>query len=232
LIVGENNGTGYSDAQVDDYHHDGVLRWRPPCEMRVRARISQPLLSMRGTAGFGFWNDPLGMTKIDLSQPWWRSIRLPQAVWFFFAGAPTQMKFALDGANNGWKAATLDASSLWAKAMLPFAPLAMLACRWQWAYRRLWPLAERVLKIAEVTIPVEMEQWHDYKLRWEVDKVTFWVDDLQLMSTTRSPRGSLGFVAWVDNQFMIATPQGRFDSGLVATPEQRLDIENLEIMSR
>jgi hypothetical protein len=32
----------------------------------------------------------------------------------------------------------------------------------------------------------------------------------------------LGFVAWVDNQYAIVTPQGRFGSGLVEVPETQL----------
>lgn len=30
-----------------------------------------------------------------------------------------------------------------------------------------------------------------------------------------APRGPLGFVAWVDNQYAVVTPQGRFGFGLL-----------------
>jgi len=54
----------YTDAQLDDYQ--GLPRrrflWRPPLRMTVRARFSHPTGELRGTAGFGFWNDPFLMT--------------------------------------------------------------------------------------------------------------------------------------------------------------------------
>jgi hypothetical protein len=34
--------------------------------------------------------------------------------------------------------------------------------------------------------------------------------------TNTVPQNSLGFIAWMDNQYMIATPQGYFKSGLSA----------------
>src|SRR5687768_14952706 len=48
----------YSDAQLHDYA--GLARrdfpWRPPLAFSIRARLSPHL---QGTAGFGFWNNPL-----------------------------------------------------------------------------------------------------------------------------------------------------------------------------
>src|SRR5688572_6280055 len=75
----------YSNAQVDDYHLDGLMRWQAPVQMSVRARFSHAEAALGGTAGFGFWNDPFGMTKIGAGLPLIPRFRLPQAVWYFFA---------------------------------------------------------------------------------------------------------------------------------------------------
>src|SRR3954469_2827171 len=140
LTLGKNVGDGYCDAQLDDYHHDGQMRWRPPVQMALRARFSHPQGALLGTAGFGFWNDPFGMTQIAQRRSWRSYGRLPQAVWYFFGAPPTNLAFASEIAGYGWKAATLDASEARAMALLPFAPFAVLVCRWRRGYKLLWPI--------------------------------------------------------------------------------------------
>jgi len=88
LTLDAQDGTRYGDAQLDDYHTAGVLGWRPPVRLRIRARFSHAAAMLRGTAGFGFWNDPFGMTKAVMPLSWLPKLRLPQAVWFFFALPP------------------------------------------------------------------------------------------------------------------------------------------------
>jgi hypothetical protein len=230
LTLGKSDGQSYSDVQVDDYHIDGLMHWQPPVQMRVRARFSHPQALLRGTAGFGFWNDPFGMTKIKTGISWLPRLRLPQAIWYFFASQPSDMQLALDVAGFGWKAATIDARNVLAKILLPITPLGMLACRWRWGYRRLWPLAQRVLKIDEAVLSVAMDGWHEYQIEWDHNGVRFVVDGSEVLRTRYSHRGPLGFVVWVDNQYMVATPQGRLRSGMIATNEQQwMEIASLEV---
>ena len=231
LVLPANSGTTYGDAQLDDYHRDGVMRWNAPLRLRVLARFSHPAALLRGTAGFGFWNDPFGMTAIGNDRAWWRRIRLPQALWFFFASSPSNMALAADVPGCGWKAATIDAGRLAAKTLLPLAPLGMLACRAPVLYRHVWPLAQRVLKIDERLLPITMDEWHNYELDWERKGATFRIDGAVVFRTRFSPIGPLGFVAWIDNQTMVATPQGQIRSGLIATDEQWLEIAALEVES-
>jgi hypothetical protein len=216
----------YSDAQLDDYHLDGTMRWRPPVQMRVRARFSHSASALHGTAGFGFWNDPFGMTG---RKSGFLGVRLPQAIWYFFASAPSNMQLAQDVPGFGWKAALLDASSPLAVMQMPFAPLGMLAFRWRWLYRQLWPVAQRLLKIDEMPVTVALESWHDYELVWGGEGARFVVDGETILTTRYAPRGPLGFVAWIDNQFMVATPQGRFRHGVVATATQWMELARLEV---
>jgi hypothetical protein len=89
----------YSDAQLQDYA--GLARrdypWRPPLHFSIEARFSS---GVHGTAGFGFWNNPLSLRGVPA---------LPRALWFFWASAPSQMELAQGKPGHGWKAATIDA---------------------------------------------------------------------------------------------------------------------------
>jgi hypothetical protein len=94
-----------------------------------------------------------------------------------------------------------------------------------------WPLAQRVLKIDETIISVEMDHWHDYGLEWGGQEVRFIVDGETIFHTRFSPQGPLGFVAWIDNQYMVATPQGRFRHGIVASATQSMELAALEVVA-
>lgn len=139
------------------------------------------------------------------------------------------MALALDVAGYGWKAATIDASRLLAKALLPVAPLGMLACRLPFLYRRVWPIAQRILRIDEAELRVAIDEWHEYILEWRMNDVRFMVDGVVMRQTACSPRGPLGLVVWIDNQYMVATPQGQVRNGVIATGRQTLEITDLEV---
>ncbi len=212
----------YCNAQLDDYHADDLMRWRPPVRLRVRARFSYDVDELVGTAGFGFWNDPLGMT--GRKRP-----RLPQCAWCFFGSPPTNLAFALDVPGHGWKAATLDAATPLTVILLPLAPFAFVALRWSWLYRRIWPTAQRLWRIAEQTLALDMRQWHEYEMTWTEQQLTWKVDGQIQFQTPRVPKGPLGLVVWIDNQTMVATPQGRFRHANLANGPQWMEIEKLEV---
>jgi hypothetical protein len=215
----------YSDAQIDDYR--GLprrsLRWRPPLQLIVRARFSHPAGVLRGTAGFGFWNDPFMMTGA-------RWPALPRAIWFFYASPPSDMQLAIGVPGYGWKAATLDATRLRALVLAPLAPIAVLAMRSHSLYRRLWPPIQHALGVREGLLPVDMTDWHVYALEWRLDRAHFYVDGEPVLDNALSPRGPLGFVMWLDNQYMVVTPGGRLGWGLLEiNGEQWMEVSQLEI---
>lgn len=215
----------YNNAQVDDYRSLSrrAFAWTAPLAFSLTARFSHPATELLGTAGFGFWNDPLLMTG-------WRMPTLPRAIWFLFASPPSRMEFAMDVAGWGWKATVIDALHLTAVAALPGAPLAALLCRAPRMYRRLWPLAQRILRVDEATVGVDLTEWHDYKIIWEKRRATFAVDGESILATNCSPRGRLGLVIWIDNQYMVATPQGRIRHGVITAGEtQWLEYCNLAV---
>ncbi|HEX6383784.1 MAG TPA: hypothetical protein VF177_03845 [Anaerolineae bacterium] len=222
---------GYTDAQIDDYGGDHGGRrpgrrhypWRPDVTLHLRARFSHPVGEVVGTAGFGFWNAPFG-------DPTVRWPALPQTVWFFYGSAPTDLPLAGDGPGRGWFAATLDATMGTAVALAPLAPLILLVNQIAGLRRRVWPLVQRGLGISYAPIQVDITRWHEYNLVWSTDGCRFSVDGDLLLQTPHSPRGPLGFVCWLDNQYLVATRTGRFAWGVLPTlSEQWLEIAELDI---
>jgi hypothetical protein len=83
-----------------------------------------------------------------------------------------------------------------------------------------------------MALGVDMQAWHSYSLVWHPTEVVFSIDGDPLLPAVPSPRGPLGFVMWLDNQFMVATPQGRFRWGLLDVPApQWMEIDGLSITS-
>ena len=231
--------TVYSNAQIDDYQRRKRrdFLWQPPLRLTVRARFSHDGVAqgqrnpsvphITGTAGFGFWNDPFMMT----GRRW---PTLPRALWFFYSAPPSKMNLAMGVAGNGWKAATIDAQRLPFCCLLPTAPFAIPLMRLQRAYQLLWPVAQRAICVNEAIVDHTMESWHTYVIEWRRRSVHFIVDGQQLLATSNAPRGPLGLVIWLDNQYMVVTPQGEFRHGLVASVEEEyllvdwLSIETLD----
>jgi hypothetical protein len=217
--------SGYTNAQLDDYQ--GKPRrhfpWRPPLTLTVRARFSHPSGTLRGTAGFGFWNDPFLMTGA-------RPPALPRAIWFFYGSPHTNLPLALDVPGHGWKAATVDAFRPLFFLLAPTAPLAILLMNIRPLYRALWPIGQKALGASEVLVGADMTAWHTYRLEWGTRRAVFAVDEQVVLDCDTPPRGPLGFVVWIDNQALVATPQGRFRwRALPLDEEQWMEIDHLEI---
>jgi hypothetical protein len=214
-----------ANAQIDDYQKlpRRLYRWRPPLTMTVRARFSHPAGELIGTAGFGFWNDPFMMTGLT-----WPA--LPRALWFFYASPPSNIKLDIDTPGWGWKAATIDATRLPALLWAPLAPLLVPLMNARPLYRRLWPRIQRALAIREAAIELDMTAWHTYVLHWDADAVRFDVDGDHVLAYDRAPRGPMGFVMWLDNQCLIATPWGRFGYRWLDAPgSQWMEVDVLSI---
>jgi len=225
LALVDATGRKYSDAQIDDY--EGMPRrrfpWRPPLRLTVRARFSHPQGELRGTAGFGFWNDPFMMTGARLPM-------LPRAVWFFYGSPPSNMKLDLQAPGRGWKAATIDALRPAALLLAPLAPPAVLLMNLRSLYRRLWPTIQRALNVGEAAVEAEMTAWHTYVIEWGTRQTAFLVDGEPVLEGAPSPHGPLGFVMWLDNQYLVVTPWGKFRWGLLDAPgSQWIEVERLAI---
>ncbi len=218
-------GGRYADAQITDYA--GLARrdfpWRPPLRLTVQAQASAAAEGLAGTAGFGLWNDPFLPGRGSLP-------RLPRAAWFFFGAPPNDMRLALDRPGHGWKAAVFDAQRPLFWALLPLALPGFLLMRIPSLYRVLWPVGQRALGVAEAGLPgVWLAELHEYGIEWRPDCVIFTVDGRVVLTTDRSPRGPLGFIAWIDNQYAVITPQGRLGWGIAPNPEEWLALGRVRI---
>ena len=230
LVLPASSSRQYSDAQIDDYAGlpRRAYRHRPPLRLSLRARFSHgrpadPALA--GTAGFGFWNNPFGaQSKLPT---------LPQAIWFFYASPPSNLALAREVPGCGWKAACLDARRASALAWIPPAPFVLLACRRPALYRALLPRVQRALGISEALLEFrsgDVSDWHAYELEWQRDGARWSVDGAVALEADRPPSGPLGFVAWLDNQYAVVTPQGRIRFGLLDVPDaQWLDIADVGV---
>ena len=141
----------YSDAQLDDYQGRPrrAFPWRPPLTLTFRARFSHPAGALIGTAGFGLWNNPYPNAVNRLPA-------LPRAAWFFYASPPSNMALAAGAPGQGWKAAVMDAQRPLFYLLAPTAPLGFLLMRMPRFYRRLWPIGQAALGVAEAEAPVRL----------------------------------------------------------------------------
>ncbi|GAB4513320.1 MAG: hypothetical protein OHK0046_14040 [Anaerolineae bacterium] len=220
LSLPATDGGTYHDAQISSYIRRADFDYTPPVRLTIRAYAEGDL---HGTAGFGFWNHPF--------VPGERDVRLPKAVWFFFASPPNNMALAQGVPGHGWKAATFDAVRWPFFALLPTAPIGVLLMRIPFFYRHLWPVGQRAIGVSETLLESNLLRTpHTYTLDWMEGGARFAVDGKIVHEAHTSPRGRLGFIAWVDNQYAVVTPQGHLGFGLVPVPApQTLVIESIAL---
>jgi hypothetical protein len=223
----------YADAQIDDY---GTLTraqfpWRPPLRMEVTARASHPAATrtstedsphiLRGTAGFGFWNYPFSV-RGDI-------LMLPESVWFFYASPPSNMALVPGIPGWGWKAQVIH--SMRPGTLLATLPTA-LATGWGLLTGNERPASrwlQRLSGAQEALLDVDITAWHTYTLEWHAQEALFLVDGKQVLRASNPPKRPLGFVAWHDNQYAIATPRGVLRFGSVACEQQWLELDVIRI---
>lgn len=219
----------YADAQLDDYRlfSRRNFPWRPPLRMRLRGRASHP--APAGTLGFGFWNDPFTLS-LGQGGAARRLPAAPNALWFFYASPPNDMALDPSVPGRGWKAACLR-SPAFPSLLLALPTLAVAALAQVKPLRRpVIRTALRFVRAEERLLQTALDEWHDYELHWQAQRAAFYVDGVEVHSAVDPPTGPLGFVAWIDNQFAVASPEGGFRFGTLATQEEQwLEIENLAI---
>lgn len=221
LALPPGSASRYHNAQISDYGAASrSFDNGPPLRLELRARAGGEI---SGTAGFGFWNQAF--------VPGERGFRLPQALWFFFGGCANDIALAKGLPGNGWKAATFDARNWRFRALLPVAPLGFLLMRSRALYEALWPLGQGAIGVREAALdPSLLEAFHTYSLEWRQAGAIFAVDGEVALRAPSAPRSRLGFIAWIDNQYAIVTPQGRFGRGLLDIPqEQSLQLRDITI---
>src|SRR6266699_1601250 len=188
----------YTDAQVDDY--DGLTRSSHPAASATSTVESTNIL--RGTAGFGFWNYPFSV-RGDV-------LMLPEATWFFYASPPSNMSLVPHVPGWGWKAQVVHSMRL--ETLASSVPMGVTAA-WARLSGETRPAQRWMQKLTgahEALLSIEMNTWHTYVLEWRHAEALFLVDGQQVLRAPQPPTRPLGFIAWLDNQYAVATPRGSF----------------------
>ncbi len=216
LSIPAGDGRAYRVAQIDDYMSKsrGDFPWQAPLEMRLEACASAP--DLPGTWGFGLWNDPFSMGVLAGGRL--RLPALPNTAWFFFASPQNYLSLRDDQPGHGQLAAVFRSPpwpSAWLVAGAPAVPL----LAWRPTARLLRRLARPFVRQTATGLAIDPSQWHSYRLRCDSQGTHFWVDEAPVFETRLTPRGKLGLVLWIDNQYMALRPDGQAAYGWLANPE-------------
>lgn len=201
-----------SDAEIDDHRTTPrwELHWTPPLCLTVRARFSHPAGALRGTAGFGFWNDPFDWVG-NVQAP-------PNAIWFFYASPDSDMAFVRGVRGHGWRAAFMNGG----KADRVTMALGNALFRVPGLDKLIFAAAERRMDVAEVLLDeIDMTAWHEYRIDWRAAQAIFWVDGVEILRARNPPTVPLGFVAWVDNNATTMGPGKEFMFKRIAIPQRQ-----------
>ncbi len=90
---------------------------------------------------------------------------------------------------------------------------------------------ERFSGVEETILKQDMGSWHTYEIEWGEKGAVFYVDGVKVMVAKKPPRQPLGFVAWVDNQYSVVTPQGSVKFGTNDSKGLALEIDFINIES-
>lgn len=228
LSLGELDKPAYALAQVDDYMDlpRDQFPHTPGMALNLEARLSSQ--SMLGTWGFGLWNDPFGIGIGGVGRSRLLPV-LPNAAWFFYGSGENYLTLREDQPVNGFHTKTFRSPllpSLTTLFAIPFIPMAL----WRTARRYLRLLGRVFVKEDGMNLDFDVETWHVYRIFWNESQVSFLVDNSPVFSTNIIPRGKLGIVIWIDNQYFRFDRSGKFDFGyLKVNKPQWMEIRSLAI---
>ena len=216
LEIPAGPGGVYRWAQLDDYQGlpRGQFLWDPRVRLDLQARVSAE--DLPGTWGFGLWNDPFsasfGLVGMNARLP-----ALPNTAWFFYAGAPNYLALRDDHPAQGFLASTFTAPRIPSLLLAPGAlALPLLALR---PFARLARrLARALIGESAVLVPTDPTGWHAYTVDVRKDRAAFLVDGTEIFATPFTPRGPLGLVLWIDNQYAAFPPSGKLGFGTSQNP--------------
>ena len=219
---------GTSNAQLDDYHwkkrKDFSLT--PPLKLQLEAKWIFTGDLPQGTSGFGLWNDPFMMTG-------WRWPSLPQAFWFF-VGCPKSQLSLLPKLRHhtGLRAFQVNA---WSASFLKHILLWLLRGPF-WnvnKWREKWlPKLCSDIELCEYFLSLDLREWQKFEIVWTKSEVIFKVNGLEVQNAPCSIRSRLGFVIWMDNQYLYFDPWKKIKWGSCAIEnKQSLHIRNLSMVN-
>jgi hypothetical protein len=223
---GENGN--YQLAQLDDYVSlsRGNFPLKTPTSLSLVCRASAA--SLPGTWGFGFWNDPFAFS-LGLQGMARRLPALPNACWFFNASPENHLSFDNQHSGSGFLAQTFRSPRIPAALLLPGvlgAPLLYAKTLSKW----LRAIAGKLIREDSLQLDVDTTGWHAYELSWGSSAVSFSIDQAVVFQSPVSPRGPLGLVIWIDNQYAAWTPAGTISMGTLPLKEPAwIEVEQVQI---
>jgi hypothetical protein len=226
LSLPELNEERYSLAQLDDYMHltRGQFPHQPPFRMKLEARVSNA--DLPGTWGFGLWNDPFSVGSLTGGVKRLLPV-LPNAAWFFYGSRENHLTLQDDVPASGFHMKTFRSPlvpSIFSILAVPVSPF--LLC--SWTARIIRRTARALVQEDAHVIKMDVTDWHSYGLIWERERVRFTVDDTRIFQTANAPKGRMGLVIWIDNQYFSFTSKGHIKFGsLRSTTEAILEIRHL-----
>lgn len=230
LILPRGDDQHYCLAQLDDYmpYSRPGFPHSAPSRIEVEAKVSGE--DMSGTWGFGLWNDPFSVGLLAGGASRILPV-LPNAAWFFYASPENHLSLYDGLPGSGFLARTYRSPLL--PGILDLFTLFLLPFVVSKKGRRF--LRRRARHFVEEDgkhLDVDVCEWHTYSLDWQKNEVAFLVDGMEVFRTPVSPRGHLGFVLWIDNQYFRFDATGRMAFGFLGIPdEQSLHLRRFEISS-
>ena len=229
LEIPPGEAGAYRLAQVDDYAGlpRGRFPLRTPSTLSLRCRVSEAHLP--GTWGFGFWNDPF-VFSFGLQGKPRRLPVLPNACWFFHASAENHLSFHNSLPGNGFLVQSFRSPKIPSLLLAPgLLGLPLLFSKL--ISRLLRTVVGKTIGEDSLLLDLDVTQWHMYNLLWRESEVAFSVDDAIVFESPISPRGSLGLVIWIDNQYAAWTPEGRIGMGTLQQKAPAwVEIEQVKVM--
>lgn len=228
LQISAGKSGQYRWAQIDDYKllPRKAFPWHVPFCLELQARVSDQ--NLLGTWGFGFWNDPF-TAGMGLGGTARRLPILPQTAWFFYASPPNHLALRDTHPAQGMLMASFSSWKLPALLLLPgVLGLPLLLIR---------PVARLLRHLAQVIIAddagkanFDLTQWHSYRMECGKESATFYIDGQLHFETHVIPRGRLGLVIWIDNQYLAFKPDGTLQTGTLPTPEDAwLEVKDIVV---
>jgi hypothetical protein len=223
----------YRLAQLDDF--TGLPRksllHTSPCTLTLKARLSSA--DIPGTWGFGFWNDPFGLS-LGFGGHTARLPALPQTAWFFHASPPNWLSLRdATGVGqaipaNGFFAGTFCSPHIPPLLLVPALPVFSL-CAIRLISRIFRRLAGSIIHQAGVKMTIDVTDWHEYAILWLPEGCRFLVDGELVLETDQVPHSPLGLVIWIDNQYAAWTPEGSLAFGRLKNPAAWLEIKTMDV---
>lgn len=218
----------YRLAELDDHLDSARSRypWRAPVRLELYARISS--VGLPGTWGFGFWNNPFS-ASLGIRGMAQRLPALPNAAWFFSAGQPNYLAFHDTHPAQGLLAATFASARVPAFAMAP-AILALPLLAFPPAARLIRRAARLLVRDDAMEVAGDPTLWRNYQVDVEEEQVRFFCNGQEIFTTYVAPRGALGLVIWIDNQYAAFPPSGKLRAGTSPNPEPAwLEVDGVQL---